>query len=304
MRTIFGSMAITTDLNIRVQSLEGFCEVSVDILRLDEIHPAISGNKWFKLKYNIEAATASGKNSLLTFGGPWSNHLAATAAAAMESGLSSIGIVRGEEFSQKPTPTLERCAATGMQLIFVSRSAYRSIQEENTTHHFKEQFPDAWVVPEGGANEWGRCGAGEIAQLVPANYPHVCLSVGTGTTFCGIRNALSPTQFVHGFVPMKGGAYLRTAVSSCTDGVDPSTWDLTDRFHFGGFGRTTLQLITFMNEIYERYRLPLDIIYTAKMLAGIKQLAAEGSFDQTPRVLCIHTGGLQGNASVADQLCF
>ena len=288
---------INRESKIKIQkiAIDGVrCEV--DMLRLDLIHPVISGNKWFKLKYNIEHALKNGYSSLLTFGGAYSNHLIATAAAAKESGLESIGIVRGHHAKENFTPTLLQCRSLGMQLHFISREAYK-VKEKSG--EWSSQFPEACIIPEGGSNELGRKGAEEITSYITKSYTHVAVSVGSGTTFAGLRNALPETVALLGFAPMKKGAYLADELSP-----GKTNWLLTDEYHFGGFGKWNEKLIAFMNTFYERHHIPLDIVYTSKMMYGLQAQLLERHFPDDAKILCIHTGGLQGNASISELLCY
>lgn len=271
----------------------------LDMLRLDEIHPVISGNKWYKLKYNVEQLEKKGYKGVLTFGGAYSNHLIATAATAYQYGLKSVGVVRGEELVNKLSPTLEQCKSYGMELIFISRSEYRRKTEAEYLGLLQEKYNELYIVSEGGANEWGRLGANEIGEMVPNDYTHVCVSVGTGTTMAGIANVVDAT--VLGYAPMKGGRYLK---ESLKEWVRRSGLELFDSWHFGGFGKHKPELINFMNEFYKVNRIPLDIVYTAKMMYGVNEQLANGFFPIDAKLLCIHTGGLQGNISVSGQLGF
>jgi 1-aminocyclopropane-1-carboxylate deaminase len=280
---------------ICIQALDGFAGDSttdVSMLRLDLVHPLVSGNKWYKLKHNIEGAVNAGKKSILSFGGAYSNHLVAVAAAAHAHGLASIGIVRGEE--QVQNSVLDQCKAYGMALHFISRQQYAAKMDPVFTAILEQRFPEAYLVPEGGANAAGERGAAEIAGYIDRQFTHVAVSVGTGTTFIGLRRMLSPDQLLLGFVPMKGGAYLAETISRKTGG-NQGNWQLYDRFHFGGFGRSNEDLQTFMHKFRERYGFELDRVYTAKMMMGIGQLIRERGIPEGARVLCIHTGGLTGN---------
>ncbi|MBA3828969.1 MAG: pyridoxal-phosphate dependent enzyme [Taibaiella sp.] len=273
----------------------------IDMLRLDAIHPIISGNKWFKLKLNIAHALKEGSKGVLTFGGAYSNHLVATAAAARENNLSSVGIVRGLHHQHQPTDTLLKCVAYGMQLKYITIQEYRHKTDEEWLIALSAQYADHIIIPEGGANEEGRMGAGEIAQHIPACYTHICLPVGTGTTLAGIRNALPEAQEIIGFAPLKGGDYLNEALRPF---IHKANWHITDRWHLGGFGKHGDELITFMNDFYGINKIPLDIIYTGKMMVGLHAMVAENYFSPDAHILCIHTGGLQGNTSVSERLCY
>ncbi len=272
---------------------------AVAILRLDEIHPVISGNKWFKLRYNLEAALAKNHSSLLTFGGAYSNHLIATAAAAKEAGLKSIGIIRGYHSREHRTPTLLACEAMGMHLHVVSREAYKRKEDAAWLSELEQQFPGAYILPEGGNNDLGKKGVTEIAAYIPENTTHIAVSVGSGTTLAGLRNALPEHIKLLGFVPMKNGKYLMDKTPSAK-----GNWEWIDEYHFGGFGKWNEELLGFMNDFYKHYQVPLDVVYTAKMMYGVQRLWQQQYFPIRANVLCIHTGGLQGNISVKERLVF
>lgn len=284
---------------IRVDALSGFGEdssVNVHMLRLDRMHPFISGNKWFKLRYNIEEALHNGNSSILSFGGAYSNHLVALAAAAHAAGLASVGMVRGEE--QPGNPVLQQCREYGMELYFISRAQYAAKEDAAFLAELCERFPGALIVPEGGANEAGERGAAEIAACIDKRFTHVTLSVGTGTTFTGLRRALSQAQMLLGFAPMKGGAYLAGTIKEKLQDLPETNWQLYDRFHFGGFGKINDEVLSFMNSFREQNGFDLDRVYTAKMMLGVRELIRERVFPEGAQILCIHTGGLTGKDSI------
>lgn len=273
----------------------------MDMLRLDLLDPVISGNKWYKLKHNLQYAMQQGYKSILTFGGAFSNHLIATAAAAQLHHIPAVGIVRGDD-GRELTATLKACREYGMQLHFVTREEYKHKDEEDWLARLAAKFDKPFIIPEGGANEQGRAGAAEIAALIPGSYTHICVSLGTGTTFIGLRNALPVHQQLLGFVPMKNGTYLKNEIWMAIEQDQDQNWELYDRWHFGGFGKWTGELISFMNGFYQVNHIPLDMVYTAKMMYGLKDLLSEGYFPAGANILCIHTGGLQGNAAIAAEL--
>lgn len=276
----------------------------LDILRLDLLHPVISGNKWFKLRYNLDFAVHNGFKSVLTFGGGYSNHLIATAAAARFSGLKSIGMVRGDYSGKHKTRTLKDCEDYGMEIHYLNRDLYRQKSEPEFLKSISDKFSKPFIIPEGGAGEQGIKGAGEIARLIPAGYTHVCVSAGTGTTLAGLAGTLPENSSLLGFVPMKNGRYLKETVLKYLRAGTEKRIHWFDRWHFGGFGKYDKTLIAFMNEFYYQHQIPLDVIYTSKMMYGIRDLISEEFFGNNASVLCIHTGGLQGNISVKDKLDF
>ena len=274
----------------------------LDMLRLDLLHPVISGNKWFKLRLNIRHAIDGGFKTIVTFGGGFSNHLIATAYAAKMFGIKSIGIVRGRY--DVLTPTLAGCKDAGMQLIFASKEEYERKEDMNWIREMATHFDELFIIPEGGANEWGRAGAGLIDRFISHDYTHLALSVGTGTTLAGLRNKLDARQQLLGFVPMKQGAYLQSHIAEHLQANKNTNWQLFDDWHFGGFGKWNDELLQFMNDFHQTTNIPLDIVYTSKMMYGIRELLTAGFFAPDARILCIHTGGLQGNVSVKDKLSF
>lgn len=292
-------MDIIKGQKLQVKTQKIVLEKEVDLLRLDLLHPVISGNKWFKLKYNIEDALNKNYSTVLTFGGAYSNHLIATSAAAKELRLKSIGIVRGHHAKENYTATLQECAAMGMQLHFVSREEYKLKNDEQGLQQLAQRFPDAYIIPEGGNNKLGMKGAEEIAGYIPEDITYVAVSVGSGTTFTGLRDALPEKVRLLGFVPMKNGKYLADGIKS-----GKGNRELIDDYHFGGFGKWNDELLHFMNEFYRQYQVTLDVIYTGKMMYGLQQLLQQNYFPADAKILCIHTGGLQGNTSVKEQLCF
>lgn len=256
--------------------------IQAAMLRLDLLHPEVSGNKWFKLRHNLEAA---GKRTILTFGGAWSNHIAATAAACRLLGRSCIGIIRGEA-APVLSPTLQKAMADGMQLHFVSREAYR-------LKEVPAWATDAYVIPEGGHNALGAKGCEGILPLVQGRFTHICCAVGTGTTLAGLINSAT-TQEVRGYSVLKGAGYLENEIAMLLHPHITCRWQLLHDFHFGGYAKTTPVLLDFIKEFYRETQIPLDRVYTAKLVAGFRQQLQTGQFPEGSRVLLIHTGGLQG----------
>lgn len=274
------------------------------MLRLDVIHPVVSGNKWYKLQYYLKAAQQAGADGILTFGGAYSNHLVATAAAAQASGLKSIGIVRGMHAAETQTPTLNECVALGMQLVFVTKEEYDRKYDADYHATLNEKYKGYYIVDEGGAGELGVKGSETIARYIPESYTHICISSGTGTTLCGIRRSLNEHVNVSGYVPMKGGAYIHKDINNYLPAHLHSSYTLFDDWHFGGFGKKNDELVEFMNAFYQANKIPLDMVYTAKTMFGVKQQLAAGHFQKNARILCIHTGGLQGNSTIKDKLVY
>ncbi|MCB0699376.1 MAG: pyridoxal-phosphate dependent enzyme [Chitinophagaceae bacterium] len=275
---------------------------AIDILRLDVVHKHVSGNKWYKLKENVQHCLDNNIDTLITFGGGYSNHLAATAVAAEYFGLKCIGIVRGDYSGDRMTDTLRHCIGYGMELTFVSYEEYKLKDDREWLNTLTDKYPNSFIVPEGGANELGRLGIAAIAEYISDTYTHIAVSVGTGTTLVGLVNALPEYQKVYGYVPMKGGSYLEEELNVLVNGE--KCFQLFDDWHFGGFGKHTDDLVQFMNEFYSLNDIPLDIVYTAKMMYGIQKQLDANIFDKDSKLLCIHTGGLQGNSTIANKLIY
>ena len=277
---------------IPYQTLQLPQPVQLTIKRLDLIHPQISGNKFFKLKYNLLAAQQQGFSQVLTFGGAFSNHIAATAYAAQRFGFQSIGIIRGQELAtQDLNPTLQTAQDFGMQLHFVSRAEYRLRHEVEYLQQLQQQYPQAFIIPEGGSNSLAIQGTQEI--LSPddlENYDVICCAVGTGGTLAGIIESSSEQQHVLGFSALKGD-FLKHDIQQWTD---KSNWSLTDAYCCGGYAKITPKLLQFMQQFEQQHHIPLEQVYTAKMMMGLLDLIQHSHFPAHTRILAIHTGGLQG----------
>lgn len=262
------------------------------IKREDLIHPFVSGNKFRKLKYNLIEAKVQKKQTLLTFGGAFSNHIAATAAAGKEYGFKTIGIIRGEELIDKidKNPTLAFAKAQGMQLHFISREKYKLKESEDFQNTLTERFGDFYLLPEGGTNALAVKGCEEILTKEDAVFDYICLPVGTGGTMAGIVNSSKPHQKIMGFSALKGN-FLENEIKKWTT---KTNWEITDAYCFGGYARINLELVDFINEFKNKTGIPLDPIYTGKMMYGIFERVKTGFFSKNSRILAIHTGGLQG----------
>ena len=266
--------------------------VELFVKREDTIHPLISGNKYRKLKYNLLEAKAQGQHTLLTFGGAYSNHIAATAYAGHKHGFRTIGVIRGEELETQwqDNPTLRLAHEHGMQFHFVSRSDYRRKNESAFLETLKKQFGNVYLLPEGGTNDLAVKGCMEILTEADANFDYVCGSVGTGGTLAGLINASQPHQTVLGFPALKGD-FLTEEIRTFAQN---NRWRLVTDYHFGGYAKVDHQLIVFINRFKQETGIPLDPIYTGKMLFGIFDLIKKDFFPSGSQILAIHTGGLQG----------
>lgn len=267
--------------------------VRLVVKREDVNHPYVSGNKWWKLKYNLEAARAAGHRTLLTFGGAYSNHVHATSAAAHELGFRSIGIIRGEK-TLPLNDTLRFATEKGMHLHYVSREAYREKQSEQFQEQLREQFGDFYLIPEGGTNDHAVRGCEELGNKLVAEvgFNYLCLAVGTAGTLSGLTRAIQDDQQVVGFSVLKGGSFLAYDVNHYAPGK--TNWQLETEYHFGGYGKVNEDLKTFLLSVEEQHQLPLDPVYTAKALYGTLDLIKKGAFPRGSTVLFLHTGGMQG----------
>ncbi|MDF2191767.1 pyridoxal-phosphate dependent enzyme [Paraflavitalea sp. CAU 1676] len=278
--------------------------VRVAVLRLDLIHPVLSGNKWFKLKYHLQQAFQLQKKGILTFGGAYSNHLVATAIACNLEGLAAIGIVRGEEPAVL-SHTLHDTKRYGMQIQYVPRSVFQ--HEQALIDTLQQQYPDYLIVPAGGQSAAGVQGAAEILSLTnAASFTHVACAAGTGTMFSGIINSIAPHQQVLGFSSLKLANHDdNSLLSMIGQHSTSSSWQLIYDYHFGGYARKNDTLLAFMNQLYQATGLPTDFVYTGKLMYGLYDLIQQGYFQPGSEILAIHSGGLQGNRSLpAGTLCF
>ena len=267
--------------------------IELFIKREDKLHPIISGNKFRKLKYNLQEAKMLGHTTLLTFGGAFSNHILAVARAGAEFGFKTIGIIRGEELENKiaENPTLAKAQELGMQFHFVTRTAYRDKEEKMFVNHLQEMFGDFYLIPEGGTNELAIKGCEEILTDVDkAYFTYVACAVGTGGTISGLINSSDQNQQIIGFSSLKG-AFLSDVIRNF---VVKTNWNINDSYHFGGYGKVNDELIQFLNSFYIQTNIPLDPVYTGKMVFGVLDLIAKAYFPSNSKILMIHTGGLQG----------
>ena len=293
-------MFLTTK-NSRIQEIH-FSEikdksVSLFIKREDELHPFISGNKYRKLKYNLEEASKLNHHTLVTFGGAYSNHIAATAAAGFEHNFKTIGVIRGDELATnlaeviKTNPTLKFASEHGMEFYFVSRSDYRTKTSPEFIAKLKGKFGDFYLVPEGGTNTFAVKGCEEILTEEDKQYDIICSAIGTGGTISGIINSSKKHQKVIGFPALKGN-FLQNEIKKYV--LRNDNWSLNTEYHFGGYAKISEELITFINKFKSETNIPLDPVYTGKMLFGIVDLINNDTFDKGTKILAIHTGGLQG----------
>jgi len=268
-------------------------KVSVDVFRLDKIHPLISGNKWFKLRYYIEEAKQENKKTILTFGGAWSNHILATAAVCKINQLNSIGIIRGEE-AENLSATLSQAKELGMQLFFISRKDYQQKKipsELNDTNYYQ--------IAEGGFGKQGAAGATTILDHCRIeDYTHICCAAGTGTMAAGLLRKISETQKVIAISVLKNYLEMEDSIKKIID--EPvKNLIVNHDYHFGGYAKNKPALLEFMNEFYNQTSIPTDFVYTGKLCYAIFDIIKKNYFPEGSNLLLIHSGGLQGNASLS-----
>lgn len=273
--------------------------------RDDLLHPLVSGNKWRKLKYNLLAAREQGFAQLLTFGGAYSNHLYATAAAGEVFGFGTIAIVRGDELAQQPrNKTLAFCEVSGMHLHFVSRAGYRRRAEPNYVAELLERFGPCYVLPEGGTNDLALRGTAEILPEITRQLGHtpdyVACAVGTGGTVAGLASSATSATEVLGVVVLKGVSSLPSVCLSSTCEQPGNCLRLHTNYHFGGYAKTTPELLNFIRSVEQRTGVSLEQVYTGKLLYAIYDLARQGYFLKNATVVAVHTGGMQGRSEELD----
>ncbi len=267
--------------------------VEVSVLRLDKIHPVISGNKWFKLRFYLDEAKQLQKKTIFTFGGAWSNHIVATAAACKAAGFNSVGIIRGEEAADL-SPTLLQANQSGMLLRFISREEYKEkkvpVELQNDEHYF---------IPEGGYGKKGAAGAATILDYCERkDFTHYCCAVGTGTMMAGLINGALPHQMIAGISILKNNFAQEEDVKALSDNKERNFTIIHD-YHFGGYAKYKPELIEFMNGSYQQTNIPSDFVYTGKLFYAVHDLTGKNFFPPGTRLLVIHSGGLQGNASLS-----
>lgn len=314
-----GAMLSTIKISLQppvVQQLGHFHACHVDVLRLDQIHQEISGNKWFKLKYNLQAAVNGDFDTLLTFGGAHSNHIAATAEAACLAGIKAVGVIRGE-IPEKESPTLSFARSRNMQLHFVSRKAYAGKEQPEFLAQLEKQYGKVYTIPEGGNNTEGIKGCKEIMKG-HEDYDYVLCACGTGATFVGLCLAKNPKQVIVGVSVLKGEHRLPVELNALLKKLDPSRdfqlhgeeallkdqiteSCVLNRYAFSGYAAYHKPLHRFKTEFEGHYGITLDHVYTAKVFYALFDLLAGQKFRAGARILVLHTGGLQGNRAFEER---
>jgi 1-aminocyclopropane-1-carboxylate deaminase/D-cysteine desulfhydrase-like pyridoxal-dependent ACC family enzyme len=266
------------------------------VKREDLIHPHISGNKWYKLKYNLIEAEKSGYKNLLTFGGAYSNHIYATASAGKEFGFETIGVIRGEEHIP-PNSTLSFAKLCGMKFHYLDRTSYRNKYDEKILNKLKNEFGDFYLIPEGGSNHLAVKGCSEIISGIEISFDFICTASGTGGTLAGLALGLNSNSKAIGFSVLKGGDFLRDNVKNLLShfGKENSdNWQIITDYHLGGYAKTNSELNNFCLEFFERHNIEIEPIYTGKMLWGVFDLIKNGFFPVNSTIIVLHSGGLQG----------
>jgi len=278
--------------------------IKLFIKREELNHPELSGNKWHKLKYNLITAKEKGFETLLTFGGAYSNHIYATAAAGNLFGFKTIGIIRGEE--QLPlNPTLSFATSKGMKIHYINRKTYREKNSTEFIRQLREKFGNFYLVPEGGTNKLAVKGASEIISNIDFDFDYVCCACGTGGTLAGLVTGLNGRKKALGFSVLKRSSFLLNNVEKLiyeSVGEKYNNWDINLDFHFGGYAKINSELIKFMTRFQKITSIPIEPIYTGKLLYGVYNLIINNYFGIKKNILVIHTGGLQGLAGMEKRL--
>lgn len=303
--------SIFKNLYAPLQFIDKINGVELWIKREDLIHPQISGNKWRKLKYYLADFQASDKKELLSFGGAYSNHIQALAALGNQLKIKTRGIIRGEEANNA---SLDSCLELNMNLHKISRSEYKKRDDASFLNALQDDYPQSYIIPEGGKGVLGMQGCAEILNDIDQDFDFISCSSGTGTTFSGLLASEKKAKYLM-FPALKGAGFLKDDVWQLlshyqnrflTKGngkkIGPRDFFMEENYHFGGYGKVKEELIQFMNDFYDSYSIPLDPIYTGKMLFGLIDKIEKNHFEEGTKILCIHTGGLQGIKGMNESL--
>ena len=267
-------------------------QLNVFVLRLDKVHEIIAGNKWYKLKYNLEDFKKSGKEFLVTFGGAYSNHLVATAQAGKEFNIKTIGIVRGEELHEESNEYLRFAISCGMKIIFVSRKKYRHFRDNNEL--LLPQLPTLlsglYFLPEGGSNELAVKGCEEIIQHISLDFDFICVACGTGTTLAGIARVLKTHQLAIGVSVLNAVTFMKDAIIKYTGPI--TNFEICNDYHFGGYAKSTQELDSFCKAFSFEQKIPIEPVYTGKLFFGVFDLIRKDYFVKGKTIVVVHTGGI------------
>jgi len=274
--------------------------IKLYLKRDDLLHPIISGNKWRKLKYILDHALSCDAHTLISMGGAYSNHLHALAYTGKLLGIKTVGIIRGEQ-PKILNPTLLDLQAWGMQLQFVSRSDYRQLREYKQHDALPDLKSGEYWLPEGGAMTLALQGVAELVDEIDIEYDTLCVPCGTATTLAGIVSSAEKDKTILGFSALKGASYLNDEVNNLikNESCHNKRWFIHLNYHFGGFAKKNADLLAFIEQFETQHAVPLEPIYTAKMLYGIFDLIQQGHFSAGQKIIAVHTGGLQGNRCIA-----
>lgn len=270
--------------------------IELFVKRLDMIHPEISGNKWYKLKYNLVEAKEKSFDTLLTFGGAYSNHIYATAAAADIFNFKSIGVIRGEEHLPL-NPTLQFVSQRGMILHYLNRTNYRIKNSKDIINYLKDKFGNFYIIPEGGSNILAIKGCKEIVKDIGQKFDFICTASGTGGTLAGLVSGNFSSANILGFSVLKNGEFLNQNVVellSESGESNNSNWKIFTSYHFGGYAKINYELIEFIKEFYKKFSVQLEPVYSGKMMFGIYDLIKKNYFPPGSKIIALHNGGLQG----------
>ena len=268
--------------------------IHLHIKRDDLLHPIISGNKWRKLKYTLLHALTKGHEHLISMGGAYSNHLHALAYVGHKLNLKTTGLIRGEQPTED-NQTLADLKKWGMNLEFVTRGEFRELRKyRNHDAEPAKKYNGFWI-PEGGASHEALRGVAEIVKEIDMDFDTLTLACGTGTTLAGIAKALPNSKRVLGFSALKGGGFLEKDIKKLLHTKGMPNWSVNFDYHFGGFAKTTDELISFIEEFQSHNNIPLEPLYNGKMLFGLLDLIKNDRFKKGHTIIAIHTGGLQGN---------
>jgi 1-aminocyclopropane-1-carboxylate deaminase len=267
-------------------------ELQIYILRLDTIHLFIKGNKWYKLKYNLEEFKNSGSEFLVTFGGAYSNHIVATASAGKELGIKTIGIIRGEELDKNSNDYLKFASSCGMQLIFISRENYRRIREDHSLVEtiIPNRKARLCVLPEGGSNALAIKGSEEIIRDIPIDFDVISVACGTGSTITGIVNGLKNHQRAVGISVLSGADFLDEKLKAGNSSGTNSR--IIHDYHFGGYGYSSKELDQFCKAFSTEKKIPIEPIYTGKLFFGLYDLIRKDFFNSGEKIVAVHSGGI------------
>jgi len=286
-----------------IQAIQSFSpSQKVDLLRLDVLHPIVSGNKFYKLRFYIDDAINKGVSTVASFGGPYSNHIVALAFTAKEAGLKSIGYIRTN--TEEPiTPSMAEAKAYGMELVYLGRTDFQT--NKASILQTSETKSDTYFIDEGGYGIIGAKGAATIlTELDTTLYEYIICAVGTGTMLAGIVHAARPNQKVIGIPVLKNEGSIEAEINALllehNDKKNNQPFSLLHQFHQGGYAKTNPSMIAFMNKLWDTEKIPTDIVYTSKLLFGVEQLIKENYFEKDASILVIHSGGLQGNRSLPE----